>query len=443
MSNVAFTVPRLVKEGAWLDYRGKYNNGFAGFGDRALSEIRFAAPHHSVTNPTGNAERDCNTLFNIHAGNGWNMIGYNFVVTSEEVNGYAKVAYVGDLGSVRAHTPNTKGAKGMAAGLGNRYIVAACMIGQNHITPPTVAQLRSMKLLMQELLFFENDRLPNLWPQWDDMWPHYTWDWTQCNGFESIRQQIIDVAIPSDVPTPPPVPAVRELNREVYNPLKKFRFNKDSRFYNLLEYTTNGTKVYPKGEEIDIKQKLTLTNGNVWFRTAYSSDNEKATGFRAEDLDEVKAPAPVEPPKPEPAKPVVRALGALMTVKVNNGDKVIDVVTKAVTKTYTQDEPFEATHTVEFEGIKYYMTAFSYSQYEKGRNPAGIDIRTVDAWVIVPTEPDPTPLPPVDEKPETPPELIEQHDKDIKDIFDRLNILEKAWKVVTDFLSGLFKNFKV
>lgn len=436
MSNIPFNVPRLVKEGAWLDYRGKYNNGYAGFGDRALSEIRFAAPHHSVTNPTGNAERDCNTLFNIHAGNGWNMIGYNFVVTSEEVNGFAKVAYVGDLGSVRAHTPNTKGAKGMAAGLGNRYIVAACMIGQNHIVPPTVAQLRSMKLLMQELLFFENDRLPNLWPQWDDMWPHYTWDWTQCNGFTSIRQQIIDVEIPSDAPAPAPTPAVKELSRDVYDPMKKFRFNKDSRFYNLLEYTVNGTKVYPKGEEIDIRQKLTLTNGNVWYRTDYSSKGEIGTGFRAEDLDEIKAPEPVPVPV-EPPKPVIRALGALMTVKVNNGDKVIDVITKAVTKTYTQDEPFEATHTVEWEGKIYYMTQFSHQQYLNGKNPTGIDKDTVDAWIIVPTEPDPTPLPPVEEKPETPPELIEQHDKDIADLNKRVGLIEqfiemlkKAWRAI-------------
>lgn len=36
----------------------------------------------------------------------------------------------------RPHT-EYQGAQGMAAGLGNRYIVAACMIGQNHINLPS------------------------------------------------------------------------------------------------------------------------------------------------------------------------------------------------------------------------------------------------------------------------------------------------------------------
>lgn len=434
MSNIPFYVPRLQKEGAWLDWRGKYNNGYSGFGDRALSEIRFAAPHHSVTNPTGNAKRDVDTLFNIHANNGWNMIGYNFVVTSEEINGFAKVAYVGDLGSVRAHTPNTKGAKGMAAGLGNRYIVAACMIGQNHIVQPTVAQLRSMKLLMQELLFFENDRLPNLWPQWDDMWPHYTWDWTQCNGFPDIRQKIIDVAIPSETP---PKPVVKEKSRRNFNPLKQFRVVHDCILENIPHGGNAGTRTYKKGEIIDIAQELTMTDGSIWYRTEYSAKGEIGAGFRKANISEVVAPAPKPEPKPEPAKPVIRALGALMTVKVGKGDKVIDVITGRATREYTQDEPFEATHTIEYNGKIFYMTAFGHQQYLKGNNPTGVDKDTVEAWIIVPTEPDPTPLPPSEEKPETPPELIEQHDKDIADLNRRVSIIEKfiellkkAWRAI-------------
>lgn len=111
-----------------------------------------------------------------------------------------------------------------------------------------------------------------------------------------------------NVPTTPAPQPVKEVNREVYNPLKKFKFNKDSRFYNILAYTVNGDKVYPGGSEVEIKQKLTLSNGNQWYRTAYSSDKELSTGFRAEDLDEVKPPVvtpPVEPEKPvEPKTPV-------------------------------------------------------------------------------------------------------------------------------------------
>lgn len=423
--NTIFNVPRLVKEGAWLDYRGRYNNGYTGFGSRALSEIRFAAPHHSVTNPTGSAAKDCDTLFNIHANNGWNMIGYNFVITSEEVNGFAKVAYVGDLATVRAHTPNTKGAKGMAAGLGNRYIVAACIIGQNHLTLPTQAQLRSMKLLMQELLFFENNRLPNLWPQWDDMWPHYTWDWTQCNGMTKIRQMIIDATIPAEKSaTPAPVWKAMDVPRSM-------RAKKKVNIINLDTNKVEGT--IASGKDTPFVQKKEQ-NGKLYLRSKWSTDNKKNWGVNIDDLSEIPV---VVPPVVEKPKPIVRALGAIMTVKVNNGDKVIDIITKAVTKTYTKDEPFEATHTIEFEGKTYYMTDYSYKQYEKGKNPTGIDKSTVDAWVIVPTEPDPTPLPPIEEKPEVPIDLIEQHDKDIADLDKRVGIIEqfiellkKAWRAI-------------
>lgn len=426
MSNIPFYVPRLLKEKAWLDWRGQYNNGFSGFGDRALSEIRFAAPHHSVTNPTGNAKKDVDTLFRIHAANGWNMIGYNFVITSEVVNGFAKVAYVGDLGSVRAHTPNMKGAKGMAAGLGNRYIVAACVIGQNHLVLPSQAQLRSMKLLMQELLFFENGRLPNLWPQWDDMWPHYTWDWTQCNGKPEIRSMIINTQIPSEVaPAPKPTWKSMDVPRSMRAPKKVNIINLDN---NTVVGSIAAGLDTPFTQKKEQKSKL-------YLRSKWSVDNKKNWGVNIDDLIEIPAPAP----KPVD-KPIVRALGATMMVKVNKGDKVVDVITGKVTRTYTQDEPFEATHTVEYKNKIHYMTTFSFEQYEKGKNPTGVDKDTVDAWVIIPPTPEPTPEPtnPPEEKPETPPELIEQHDKDIADLNRRVGILEKFIELLKKAWHAIF-----
>lgn len=82
-------------------------------------------------------------------------------------------------------------------------------------------------------------------------------------------------------------PAVKETNREVYNPLKKFVVAQDC----ILEYIPNGgnagSRTYKKGEQIDIKQKLTMSDGSVWYRTQYSSDNELATGFRAQNLTAV------------------------------------------------------------------------------------------------------------------------------------------------------------
>lgn len=360
MANTEFYVPRLVKEGAWLDWRGRHRGGNVMYGDRALSEIRYFAAHHSVTNPTGNAGRDVDTLANIHInGNGWAGIGYNFVITSEEVNGFAKVAYVGDLGTVRAHTPNSKGAFGLAKNLGNRYIVAACIIGQNHIHNPSEAQKRSMKLLAQELLWFEDQRIPNLWNTWDDFRCHYNFDYTQCNGMTHIRQAIIDTVIPAEA-TPAPVPT----------------------------------------------------------------------------------PPPVVIPPED--KPIVRALGALLTVKVGQGDKVVNVLTGAVTKEYTKDEPFEATHTAEYKGKKYYMTSWNYQQYEKGKAPTGVDVSTVDAWVTIPEVPETPPeLPPhTDPKPPVDEDLKKEHDEIVKEIERNRNILTKILGLLEDLVNlfkGVFK----
>lgn len=459
MNDTPFYVPRLVAEGAWLDWRGEYPGGFAGFGSRALNEIRFAAPHHSVTNPTGNAKKDVDTLYNIHAANGWGMIGYNFVVTSEVTpSGFAKVAYVGDIASVRAHTVNSKGAMGMAAGLGNRYIVAACMIGQNHVTMPTQAQLRSMKLLMEELLFFENERLPNLWPQWDDMQPHYVWDWTQCNGMPHIRQAIIDEAIPAKIeapaPKPTPTPAPAGVKYETIAP-KTVELKRPANLWNFNFNEWRDAKAvreYPAGHKIDVVAIATNALGGRYYMTAHSYNGGSITATNGFNVDDARdylapvpepiptpAPSPAPTPTPEPVeKPVVRALGEVMTVKVNDGDKVIDVITGKTARGYSTDEPFDATHTVEWKGVKYYMTAYGYLEYQKGKNPTGIDITTVDAWVNTPTEPDTTTPPaPIEDRPETPVDMVKEHDRIVRELEGRLTILEKfvdllkkAWRAI-------------
>lgn len=148
--------------------------------------------------------------------------------------------------------------------------------------------------------------------------PHRQFVGTQCPGNYDLgrldREARNKVAKPEwdwghveDKVVAPVNPPVSEVKRDVFTPAKKFKFNKDARFYNILNYTVSGASVYGKGTEVEINQKLTLSNGNVWYRTAYSSARELATGFRAEDLDEVNAPIaeppvivpPVEPVDPE------------------------------------------------------------------------------------------------------------------------------------------------
>lgn len=100
--------------------------------------------------------------------------------------------------------------------------------------------------------------------------------------------------VPTPTPTPTPEP-VKEQSREEFNPTKVFKFNKEARLYSILDYKVSGTTVYPKGETIAIKQKITLSNGNQWYRTEYSASKEIGNGFRAEDLIEIipETPAPI------------------------------------------------------------------------------------------------------------------------------------------------------
>lgn len=118
--------------------------------------------------------------------------------------------------------------------------------------------------------------------------PHKNWWQTACNPlpWEEIRQRAAQIVAGATAPT---TPAVKEASRETFNPLKKYTFNKDSRLYALLEYRAVSEPTYKKGQEIEFAELLTLTNGNKWFRTKYSSDNNIANGFRAEDVNEVVA----------------------------------------------------------------------------------------------------------------------------------------------------------
>lgn len=114
--------------------------------------------------------------------------------------------------------------------------------------------------------------------------PHNVWaPGTQCNPIPYDQVMARAQQIVAERQTP----AVKEVARDVYNPLKKFIVVQDC----ILERIPNGGdanpgKIYRKGEFIDIKQRLTMSDGSVWYRTAYSSDNELATGFRDANIDE-------------------------------------------------------------------------------------------------------------------------------------------------------------
>lgn len=330
--------------------------------------------------------------------------------------------------------------------------------------------------------------------------PHRNWTSTACPGNYDLNRLRNEAEVwyqkkTNTAPTPAPTP-VKEQSRQVFSPVKKFKFNKASRLYNVLSYTVvDNSRVYPAGEEIQIKQLLTLTNGNKWYRTVYSSDNEIGTGFRAEDLVEVVAPAPTpEPVQPEWIRNLKDITDVKLTVLPATGTRVVNLtnlqpVNDTIIPKGTQVDIAKET-TV--GGKKYYI-----SNYAATHNVSN-GILASDLGVPV--------TPPEQEKPEwlknlkdiedqdfwtrseTPVlkledgstvrtlpinskvrithatqivgndllvlegqtegiETIYLSDKPIEnpddDIEERLSALEKIVKAIVDFLTGLFKNFKV
>ena len=102
----------------------------------------------------------------------------------------AKVAYVGDIGSIRAHTPNEKGSFGLPARYGNYYLLGIAIVGNFTNSNPTPAQLRSLHRVCHFLIF--NDTRFSGLTNWDNLKTHKDFDFTSCAGnFDSYRQQIM------------------------------------------------------------------------------------------------------------------------------------------------------------------------------------------------------------------------------------------------------------
>lgn len=126
---------------------------------------------------------------------------------------------------------------------------------------------------------------------------HSSWSATACPGnYDLARlQREAEAHYARKVaPTPAPTPAVVEKSRVVYNPLVKFKFTRDSRLEKIPTGGAVGDTIYRAGAEVDIAQQLTMSDGSIWYRTAYSSSKELAQGFRAQNVEKVIV-APVQP----------------------------------------------------------------------------------------------------------------------------------------------------
>lgn len=208
--------------------------------------------------------------------------------------------------------------------------------------------------------------------------PHWRWMTTGCNPIDWADVNRRAKEIWQQKYGQPAAPAVKEVGREVYSPLKKFTVAKDCILENIPHGGNAGTRTYKAGESIDIKQRLTMSDGSIWYRTAYSSDNELAAGFRAQNLTAV-----VE--KPEWQRnlkdiPVVKLM--VLTPQT----PVVDLNNGSIIKQLGQGTWIDFTKMTTVGGVEYLISSWSAT------NAIPNGIKRADVGVPA--------APPVNEKPE-------------------------------------------
>lgn len=214
-----FYVPSLEQKGAWKEITSTAEGGANWRGLRYYKDTSKIAIHHTVTHAVRNWRTEVDVVRRIHmVTNGWGGIGYNFIISSQESNGYAITAKIGSMASIRAHAPNSKGIAGIPVNHGNYYILGISFIGMLHINRPTDAQLRSAHELVKELIYREDARLPKL-ANWSDMMAHKDFDATACPGDWAWQKPRIISPPPISQPPPPPDPCEAEIKKAV-DPLK-------------------------------------------------------------------------------------------------------------------------------------------------------------------------------------------------------------------------------
>lgn len=196
---------------------------------------------------------------------------------------------------------------------------------------------------------------------------HSSWKQTACPGnydLDRLYNRAVEIYNGAPVVTPPTPAPITEVSREVFNPLKQFKTNKDTRLYNIIPGNVNGSNVYANGTIVDIKQLLTLSDGRKYYRTEYSSDKELATGFRAEDLVDQTPPPVVVPPvvvQPEWVRNLNDITDVKLTVLKAEGTPVINLATLEVLPStiIPKGTQVDIAKETTVGGVKYLITSYS------------------------------------------------------------------------------------
>lgn len=101
------------------------------------NKVKYFTFHHSVTEQTakkdGNWKKECDFIANEHIKQGWDGVGYRFIICSD-----GTVAYVGDLSHGGSAVKNN-----------NDIMFSVCLVGDFTKELPTAAQIHSAYLLQK------------------------------------------------------------------------------------------------------------------------------------------------------------------------------------------------------------------------------------------------------------------------------------------------------
>jgi len=194
MSDTPLYIPSLEQRKKFTDYRmGVWGNSFTWFKERSWATIKHVVIHHSVTNPTNDTKSDVDYIADIHRKNGWDGIGYHFVITADGM-----VWYVGDISTQRANVADK-----------NDIVIGVCMVGDFTKGNPTDEQILSA----HDLCKFFIEEMPQLVnvKDWENgVKGHKELQATQCPGTnwkgvaDSIYERIKNRIPYTSVPVPQP-----------------------------------------------------------------------------------------------------------------------------------------------------------------------------------------------------------------------------------------------
>lgn len=238
-------------------------------------------------------------------------------------------------------------------------------------------------------------------------------------------------------PAPTPTPAPSKITYEKITPKRVELLKVASLWdFNFTSWATaKAVKTFGQGELIDVVAIATNQLGGKYYMTAYSYNdgNIRATnGVNVVDVKDYVAPTPIPvPPTPTTPAIVFVPLDNPRNLRTTRDLRVIDLETKTevgdVIKAGTDIAIVDKTTLS--DNKMYFRSKWAQTNGKLWGVPA-------DSMTEVPTAPEvpveTVPPTPIDTDPTTP-----GHG----DVVVRLNAIEAFLKAITDFFSGIFKNF--